>query len=370
MTVSLFKRDGSPYWWARVSRLDETGHVIGYDRVSTKRKEKAEAKRVAQALAKKAHDFDQLGERERATIGDAAQRYLNELIAMGKPSVKDYALFVKRLESSKSRLPISKLDRQFLSQIKSEGLARGFSPRYINNQITFWVSVHSKAKSDYGMDTRDFNTRNLKMKTQEKTRYLLDGEEERLLAELDPHRAVNGVGAPQRQLMQDQYDLVIFLLDTGARYSEVAQIPWSAVDYINWKSINLYRSKVGNEGKLAITNRLKEILQRRWDQNPAREKYVFPARGTSGHRGYATKGIRNAITRAGLNDPDLVKRYGKFTPHSLRHTFASRLVQGGMSLYAVSKLLGHSTTTMTQRYAHLSPSQVADEAASILNRRH
>ena len=39
--------------------------------------------------------------------------------------------------------------------------------------------------------------------------------------------------------------------------------------------------------------------------------------------------------------------------HSLRHTFASRLVQKGVSIYHVSKLLGHASVTTTQIYAHL-----------------
>ncbi|MBR2081500.1 MAG: tyrosine-type recombinase/integrase [Elusimicrobiaceae bacterium] len=41
--------------------------------------------------------------------------------------------------------------------------------------------------------------------------------------------------------------------------------------------------------------------------------------------------------------------------HKLRHTFASQLVQNGVELYTVSKLLGHSSIQMTEIDAHLTP---------------
>jgi len=371
MTIALYKRDNSPYWWMRVAQLDVTGRVLGYDRVSTKRTDKSEAKLVAASYAKREHDRAQLGTRDAATVGDAARRYLDELKASGK-DVRTVGAYFTRIEYSKSRLrstaPIEALTRTEIATIKAEMLAAGYSPKTVNNVITFWVTVYNKANLDYGMAvSHGQNFKGLKLEVKEKTRYLLAGEEAKLLAELDPTRALKGVGSHIRKQQQDQYDLTVFLLDTGARYSEVAEVPWSAIDVINWKTINIYREKVGNEGTLIMTDRLRAILKRRYDECGT-SPYVFPSRDDMNEaRGYATKGIRNAIQRAGLNDPALVKRYGKFTPHSLRHTFASRLVQNGVSLYAVSKLLGHSNTTMTERYAFLAPSHVAEQAADILN---
>ena len=41
--------------------------------------------------------------------------------------------------------------------------------------------------------------------------------------------------------------------------------------------------------------------------------------------------------------------------HTLRHTFASWLVEGGIGLYEIKELMGHADFSMTQRYSHLSP---------------
>jgi len=53
------------------------------------------------------------------------------------------------------------------------------------------------------------------------------------------------------------------------------------------------------------------------------------------------------------------------TLHTLRHTFASWLVQAGVPLYKVSRWLGHHSITVTERYAHLAPHQ-SDERAEAL----
>jgi len=58
------------------------------------------------------------------------------------------------------------------------------------------------------------------------------------------------------------------------------------------------------------------------------------------------------------------------TPHTFRDTFAARLVQAGVSLLKVSKLLGHANVLMTQKYAHLSPEATGAEAAAVLDSLH
>jgi integrase len=69
----------------------------------------------------------------------------------------------------------------------------------------------------------------------------------------------------------------------------------------------------------------------------------------------------------GLNDPATVAAYGRATIHSLRHTFASWLIQNGADLGEVADALGHTSLNMTKRYAHLSKSGTVAKLGGILN---
>ncbi|HZW40650.1 MAG TPA: tyrosine-type recombinase/integrase [Ignavibacteriaceae bacterium] len=69
---------------------------------------------------------------------------------------------------------------------------------------------------------------------------------------------------------------------------------------------------------------------------------------------YVSKQFKKAIRAAQLND--------KIHFHTLRHSFASNLVQAGVSLYVVKELLGHSEINTTSIYSHL----VADNLSSAV----
>ena len=88
---------------------------------------------------------------------------------------------------------------------------------------------------------------------------------------------------------------------------------------------------------------------------PKRSEFVFTKpNGTPYH---AIRGFREACRRAELTN---------VTPHSTRHTFATRLVENGVDLRTVQELGGWATLSLVQRYAHVSPSRKAEAVEGLV----
>ena len=138
------------------------------------------------------------------------------------------------------------------------------------------------------------------------------------------------------------------LLYTGARLSEIQTLKW---EYIRGNRIHLPDSKTGAK-TIPLNGPALEVLAsaRRVDGNP----YVIVGAGESMHLTDLQKPWRRVRKAAGLDDVRI---------HDLRHTFASEAVMSGESLPMVGKILGHTQTQTTARYAHLAddPLQGASE---------
>ncbi len=161
-------------------------------------------------------------------------------------------------------------------------------------------------------------------------RYLSRDELERFLKALDarPERATANA--------------VKLLLFTGMRRGEAISLRWEHVD-MERGTLFLARTKSGKSRTVVLNDLAKGVVA---EMAAARNgsPYVFPGKNPGTHLAEPRKTFENAKAEAGLEN---------FHLHDLRHTFASIAVQNGASLYEVQKLLGHASSQMTQRYAHL-----------------
>ena len=149
--------------------------------------------------------------------------------------------------------------------------------------------------------------------------------------------------------------IIPMLILTGARKREVLDARWQDFDFKR-RSWRIHTTKTGKPRHVPLSDGVMALLTAlpRIDQvdhvfaNPKTRKpfvSIFSAWST-------------ARKKAGLEDVRV---------HDLRHSFASLLINSGRSLYEVQRLLGHTQTRTTQRYAHLAPETLlaASNAATI-----
>ena len=146
---------------------------------------------------------------------------------------------------------------------------------------------------------------------------------------------------------------ILLLLLTGARRNEITCTKW---DYVNWESRTLFVpiSKTGRPRRIALCGSAMSLLEAL--RRSAESEYIFPSPITGRPSPSLHFPWRRIKRRAGLPGLRL---------HDLRHSFASFLVNGGVSLYVVQQLLGHVNYRTTQRYSHVMPEALTKAVASL-----
>ena len=156
-------------------------------------------------------------------------------------------------------------------------------------------------------------------------RFLDGSEEDRLFAAI-------------RKRNEDAWRLSVFLVDTGCRLGEALGLIWND---IHEGRVSFWITKSGRSRTVPLTARALASTEVKFEGR--RPKGPFTALSQAQYRAI----WNDAKTEVGLGDDSQV------VPHILRHTCASRLVQGGIDIRRVQMWLGHQTLQMTMRYAHL-----------------
>jgi integrase len=154
-------------------------------------------------------------------------------------------------------------------------------------------------------------------------------------------------------------DAFIVAALTGLRLGELLSLQWSDIDFpgktILVQSKAFFKTKSRHVRRIAITDQLCGLLVQR--REGSRSSYVFHKQQERLRSEWVSKSFKAAVRKAGLDE--------RLHFHSMRHAYASWLVQKGASLYEVQKLLGHTSIAVTQVYAHLAPSELHDTVNRI-----
>jgi site-specific recombinase XerD len=143
-------------------------------------------------------------------------------------------------------------------------------------------------------------------------------------------------------------DRLIFLLmlRCGLRVSEVSHLTWEDID-VHAKTLRINNSK-GQVDRVVYLAPDVEPSLTRWRARSSTPPYVFPGRGKG-----ATPLSRQQIfwlMKKYLRGAELPRQY---SPHCLRHTFATQLLNAGVSLEVLQELMGHRSIHLTLRYTKL-----------------
>ncbi|MEG1501932.1 MAG: site-specific integrase [Synergistaceae bacterium] len=178
-------------------------------------------------------------------------------------------------------------------------------------------------------------------------RYLSEEERVRLFKTLDKREKKYG-----KDFLKTA---VIVSLNTGIRKGTLLSLVWEDIDLDN-KRISL-RASIMKGGKNVILplNQDAFVALSDWQKiTNCSSGYIFPGDGT---RLSDTKNLFNKVIKEANIE--------NFTWHCMRHDFASQLAIKGVSLHIIQKLMCHSSSEMTQRYAHLSM-EALENALEIL----
>ncbi|MHB8580971.1 MAG: tyrosine-type recombinase/integrase [Ignavibacteriaceae bacterium] len=179
-------------------------------------------------------------------------------------------------------------------------------------------------------------------------------------------------------------DVVVIGFYTGMRLNEIVNLKWKNVN-LSTRIITVgdedFTTKGRNQRYVPICDEAMEVFLRRQKSGvrsqesvqeggevlilPFNKKenligYVFcKSNGTRFTGDYISRSFQLACRAAGM---DKAIHF-----HSLRHSFASNLVQQGVSLYTIKELLGHSSITTTEIYSHLNMDALRDAIKTLDN---
>jgi site-specific recombinase XerD len=182
-------------------------------------------------------------------------------------------------------------------------------------------------------------------------------EIDRLPVPRRPHRlpiVLNGteIQALLEAVRQPKYRAIFMVMyGAGLRISEACRLGPEDID--STRMVLRVIGKGNRERLTVLSDRLLEELRSYWRVIRPKGEWLFPNQTGNGHAARETtrRVFHKAVAEAGITK--------RVTPHSLRHSFATHLIDTGTDVTTVQALLGHKSIRTTTLYIHASAQRVA-----------
>ena len=243
----------------------------------------------------------------------------------------------------KATMPMSSLRQVHIESLLIARKIEGISAAGIGIELSVLSLTYNYIRRDYSA-TPDLTF--AAPRAFVKTRYLTESEEQKVQAYL---------GSLTCKAAKDASDFMTFLIDTGVRLNEGAEAQWGDLD-LTTGTFEVYRTKTKTISVVPLSQRVLTLLQKRHNQPQPFGKLVG-----------AQKHIRDGLNLVCNQNQRINEQRGRATIHSLRDTYATRLLKNGLSLYELTKLLGHTQASMSEKYAHLETGDVVGKARRLMS---
>lgn len=329
--------------------------------------EKGEDPRRAQRTAETLKSFIE---------GDYEAHYLaNHKSGKGLSNLKPVLALThkgKKLKHPIGNKLLSSINVANVGKWRDERLTNGATAATINRNISALKAAIAYAVTNDLLSKHPLKElKRLKVEQGNRVRYLKPDEESRLLAALDAReqrirreresgnkwRAARNQ-TPLPDLSNYEYadhlkPMVLLSMNTGLRLGELLSLRWLNV-LEDALVIQAAFTKTRQTRHIPLNKTSRQLLAD-WRAQTDGEDYVFPGR-FGGKLDNVSKAWNAVIKDAKILD---------FRWHDLRHHFASSLAMRSIPINTIRELLGHSSLTMTQRYAHLAPDHTKAAVESL-----
>ena len=228
---------------------------------------------------------------------------------------------------------LSAISREHVSGFVESEQDRGMAPKTVHIRLR-WVYSFLRCLQDQGVVGTDLLKYKLRIKLPDSLPRAIDPE--------DIQQILSVLKSPRDRA------LILTLLRTGMRIGELLGAKIADLN-LGQKHIRIFEAQKNRIGRVVyLSTDAASALKIWFKRRRCESDFIFCGRGGRPLCYQAARVIfSNCLEKAGLGEKN-------YTLHSLRHTYATELLNAGMPLQCLQELLGHKSIEMTRRYARLS----------------